>query len=50
MTSVAKRKREEDQEKIEKTNNSINKYFSNGPAVAAPKLKVIALTKNYRRS
>ncbi len=38
---IAKRKREEDQDKIEKTNNSINKYFSNGPVAAAPKPKVL---------
>ncbi|MCJ1243275.1 DNA-directed DNA polymerase alpha catalytic subunit pol1 [Trapelia coarctata] len=28
---AAKRKREEEKEKLEKTNNSINKYFNNGP-------------------
>ena len=38
--SIAKRKREEDKEKAERTNNSINKYFSNGPVAAAPKPKV----------
>lgn len=37
---VAKRKREEDREKTERTNNSINKYFSNGPTASAPKPKV----------
>ncbi len=42
LRNTAKRKREEDQEKVEKTNNSINKYFSNGPAAVAPKLKVRA--------
>lgn len=39
-TNVAKRKREEDREKTEKTNNNINKYFSNGPVASAPKSKV----------
>ena len=38
--TVAKRKREEDKEKTEKTNHSINKYFSNGPIASAPKPKV----------
>ncbi len=33
-------KREEDKEKVERANNSINKYFSNGPVAAAPKSKV----------
>lgn len=37
---LAKRKREDDKEKAEKTANSINKYFSNGPVVAPPKPKV----------
>ena len=37
---AAKRKREEDKEKIEKTNNKIMSYFSNGPTVPAPKPKV----------
>jgi hypothetical protein len=38
---IAKRKREEDREKEEKVNNSINKYFTAKPAaVAAPKAKV----------
>lgn len=37
---VAKRKREEDKEKTERTNNSINKYFSNGPVTAVAKPKV----------
>ena len=40
VPSKAKRKREEDQEKIERTNNNINKYFKNGPVTAAPKPKV----------
>lgn len=39
--TVAKRKREEDKEKHEKTNHSINKYFSNGPIASAPKPKVL---------
>lgn len=37
---AAKRKREAEQEKKEKTNNDINRYFSNGPVVSAPKPKV----------
>ena len=40
VISVAKRKREEEKEKFEKTNNSINKYFNNGPVVAISKPKV----------
>lgn len=36
---VAKRKREEDKEKIEKSNNKIISYFNNGPAIAASKPK-----------
>ncbi|SLM35474.1 dna polymerase alpha subunit a [Lasallia pustulata] len=43
---AAKRKREEEKEKIEKTNNSINKYFSNGPIAAAPKLKPVATAED----
>ncbi|KAL8849005.1 MAG: hypothetical protein Q9221_005966 [Calogaya cf. arnoldii] len=39
---AAKRKRDEDREKTEKTNNNINKYFSNGPVASAPKPKPIA--------
>ncbi|MCJ1289454.1 DNA-directed DNA polymerase alpha catalytic subunit pol1 [Xylographa carneopallida] len=41
---AGKRKREEEREKIEKTNNSINRYFNNGPvaAVAKPKPVVTA--------
>ena len=35
-----KRKREEDQEKNEKTNHKILNYFNNGPAAAVPKPKV----------
>ena len=35
-----KRKREEEQEKIEKTNNDINKYFNKGPVAKAAKPKV----------
>ena len=41
--NTAKRKREEDREKTERTNNNINKYFSNGPVSAAPKPKVSLL-------
>lgn len=37
---VAKRKREEEKERAEKTTNSINKYFSNGHTAAASKPKV----------
>ncbi len=37
---AAKRKREADKEKKEKTNHNINKYFNNGPVAAAPKPKV----------
>jgi DNA polymerase alpha subunit A len=37
---AAKRKREEDREKDEKTNNKILNYFNNGPVAAAPKPKV----------
>ena len=40
LVSVAKRKWEQEKEKIEKTNNSINKYFNIGPVVTAPKPKV----------
>ena len=36
----AKRKREEEKEKLEKTNNSINKYFNKGLAAVAAKPKV----------
>jgi DNA polymerase alpha subunit A len=39
---AAKRKREEEQEKNEKTNHKIMNYFNNGSAVAAPKPKVSA--------
>jgi len=41
----AKRKREEEKEKLEKTNNSINKYFNNGPAavIAKPKVNLVLL-------
>lgn len=39
---AAKRKREEERENIEKTNKSINKYFSVGPVAAALKPKAIA--------
>ncbi|KAL8722148.1 MAG: hypothetical protein Q9181_007549, partial [Wetmoreana brouardii] len=43
---AAKRKREEDREKTERTNSSINKYFSNGPVVAAPKPKPVATAED----
>jgi DNA polymerase alpha subunit A len=39
--NAGKRKREEDQEKNEKTNHKILNYFNNGPVAAAPKPKVI---------
>ena len=38
MAHTAKRKREEDKEKVEKTNNSINKYFNKGPTAVKPKV------------
>lgn len=37
---AAKRKREEDQQRKEKINNGITKYFNSGAAPAAPKPKV----------
>jgi DNA polymerase alpha subunit A len=37
---VAKRKREEDEEKRKKIDNGISKYFSAGNAAKAPKAKV----------
>jgi DNA polymerase alpha subunit A len=37
---VAKRKREEDEEKQKKINNGISKYFSAKNAAKAPKAKV----------
>ncbi|KAL8842976.1 MAG: hypothetical protein Q9205_003670 [Flavoplaca limonia] len=43
---AAKRKREEDREKTEKTNNNINKYFSNGPVASAPKSKPVATAED----
>ncbi|KAL8715063.1 MAG: hypothetical protein Q9220_001020 [cf. Caloplaca sp. 1 TL-2023] len=43
---AAKRKREEDQERTERTNNNINKYFSNGPITATPKPKPIATAED----
>lgn len=45
-TLKAKRKREEDLEKTEKTNNSINKYFSKGHTAAAPKPKACEVAAN----
>ncbi|KAL8811543.1 MAG: hypothetical protein Q9200_001712 [Gallowayella weberi] len=39
---AAKRKREEDHEKTEKTNHSINRFFSKGPVATAPKHKPVA--------
>jgi hypothetical protein len=39
-SAIAKRKRAEDKEKAEKTNNSINKYFNSGPVAVVPKAKV----------
>ena len=36
---VAKRKREEDKEKLEKSNNKIMSYFNNGPAMGTVKPK-----------
>ncbi|MCJ1390503.1 DNA-directed DNA polymerase alpha catalytic subunit pol1 [Xylographa bjoerkii] len=39
---AAKRKREEEKEKIEKTNNSINRYFNNGPVAVVAKPKPVA--------
>ncbi|KAL8914126.1 MAG: hypothetical protein Q9172_007155, partial [Xanthocarpia lactea] len=43
---AAKRKREEDRENTEKTNNSISKFLSNGPAAAAPKPKTVATAED----
>ncbi|KAF7510506.1 hypothetical protein GJ744_006352 [Endocarpon pusillum] len=43
---AAKRKREEDQEKNEKTNHKIMNYFNNGPTIAAPKPKVQATAED----
>ena len=42
----AKRKREEDQDRTEKTNNNINRYFTNKPSNAAPKPKPIVSTED----
>jgi DNA polymerase alpha subunit p180 N terminal len=39
--NAGKRKREQDQEKNEKTNHKILNYFNNGPVVAVPKPKVL---------
>ena len=44
---LAKRKREEDQERIEKTKNNINKYFSNKPAAAAAAAKTKVRSRLY---
>ncbi|KAL8832715.1 MAG: hypothetical protein Q9170_004777 [Blastenia crenularia] len=43
---AAKRKREEERDKIEKTNKSINKYFNTGSVAAAPKPKPIATAED----
>ncbi|MCJ1449944.1 DNA-directed DNA polymerase alpha catalytic subunit pol1 [Mycoblastus sanguinarius] len=43
---AAKRKREENKEKMERTNNRINKYFSNGPIAAAPKPKPVVTVED----
>ncbi|KAL8752568.1 MAG: hypothetical protein Q9184_005687, partial [Pyrenodesmia sp. 2 TL-2023] len=43
---AAKRKREEDRERVEKTNKSIGKYFSTGSVAAAPKLKPAATAED----
>ncbi|KAL8689477.1 MAG: hypothetical protein Q9218_004858 [Villophora microphyllina] len=43
---AAKRKREEDREKTERTNNSINKYFSNGPVAPISKSKPLATAED----
>ncbi|KAL6718408.1 DNA-directed DNA polymerase alpha catalytic subunit pol1 [Lecanora helva] len=43
---AAKRKREEDKEKVERNNNSINKYFKNGPIAAPPKPKPVATAED----
>ncbi|KAL9135444.1 MAG: hypothetical protein Q9175_003373, partial [Cornicularia normoerica] len=43
---AAKRKREEDKEKTERTNNSINKYFRNGSVAATPKSKPVATVED----
>ncbi|KAI4147794.1 MAG: hypothetical protein LQ341_001718, partial [Variospora aurantia] len=43
---AAKRKREEEREKVEKTNKRINKYFSTGPIAAAPKPKPAATAED----
>lgn len=45
-TFKAKRKREEDLDRAEKTNNSINKYFSKGHATAASKPKARRFSPN----
>ncbi|KAL8967481.1 MAG: hypothetical protein Q9197_005407 [Variospora fuerteventurae] len=43
---AAKRKWEEEREKVEKTNKRINKYFSTGPIAAAPKPKPAATAED----
>jgi hypothetical protein len=40
LTRTAKRKREEDQQKQDKINNGISKYFGAKTAAKAPKAKV----------
>ena len=47
--NAAKRKRENDKEKNEKTNHKIMNYFNNGPPSTAPKprVRVIALSRNH---
>ena len=45
MIHLAKRKREEDQERTEQSNNNINKYFNSKPVGAVSKPKVCLVTK-----
>ena len=47
---AAKRKREEDHEKIAKTNHKIADYFNKGAAAAAPKPKVRRQCRSGHRS
>ncbi|KAL9104732.1 MAG: hypothetical protein Q9163_000344 [Psora crenata] len=44
---AAKRKREEAQDRIEKTNSNINKYFNNKPSAAALKPKPAATAEDH---